>query len=96
MKAPDPVRAPEPEAKPAEPEIEAYTPDDDDGIEDLSQKVETEEMPEEFIDESNPFYVKKQTQAEPAAAKAPPKDSSDAAGDILRKMMDRRRASKSS
>jgi hypothetical protein len=80
-------------------EFEQYRPDDeDDGIEDLSKSSPEVEMPDEFIDESNPFYVKKKEAAEAAAgpvAKPSPKDSSDAAGDILRKMMDRRRASKS-
>jgi predicted component of type VI protein secretion system len=51
----------------------------------------TEAMPEEFIDESNPFYAaRKALQEEPA--KPQYKDSSDAASDILRKMLDRRRA----
>jgi len=97
-KAPAPAPAakkPEPEPEPEVEELEQYSPDDDDGIEDLS-KAEAEEIPEEFIDESNPFYVKKK-EAAPAggAAKPSTKDSSDAAGDILRKMMDRRKASKS-
>ena len=53
-------------------------------------------MPEDMIDESNPFYVKKKAEAAPAAAcQGPQKDSSDAANDILRRMMDRRKASKS-
>ncbi|WP_435010323.1 FHA domain-containing protein [Tundrisphaera lichenicola] len=102
-KSPTPVPAPaakpkepEPEPEPVVDELEQYSPDDDDGIEDLSKSGEVDQMPEEFIDESNPFYVKKKD-AEPAtgAAKAAQKDSSDAAGDILRKMMDRRKASKS-
>jgi predicted component of type VI protein secretion system len=54
----------------------------------------TEEMPEEFIDESNPFYVKKKAPAEQAPAKPVYKDTSDAANDILRKMMERRRSSR--
>jgi hypothetical protein len=45
-------------------------------------------IPEEFLDESNPFYAKKKTAAE---SKPAYKDSSDAASDILRKMMERRR-----
>jgi predicted component of type VI protein secretion system len=58
---------------------------------------EEEEVPEEFIDESNPFYAAKKAQKE--AAKAGPakpafKDTSDAAGDILRRLMERRRAEK--
>jgi predicted component of type VI protein secretion system len=99
-KAPVPVVVPEPEPEPeVEPEPEAVEDgieqyQEDDGIEDLSEKVAAE-IPEEFIDESNPFYVKK-TQATPAASKEPAKDSSDAAHDILRRMMDRRKASKSS
>jgi pSer/pThr/pTyr-binding forkhead associated (FHA) protein len=52
-----------------------------------------DEMPEDFIDESNPFYVKKK--AEPEGPKKPSyKDTSDAASDILRKMMERRRSSR--
>jgi predicted component of type VI protein secretion system len=54
----------------------------------------TEEMPEDFIDESNPFYVKKKPTAEQAPAKPQYKDTSDAASDILRKMMERRRSSR--
>ncbi len=45
-------------------------------------------IPEEFLDESNPFYAKKKTEAE---SKPVYKDTSDAASDILRKMMERRR-----
>ena len=61
-------------------------------------------LEEEFMDPSNPFYAAKKAQKEqakgsPAAAagsqKATFKDSSDAANDILRKLMERRRASKS-
>jgi FHA domain len=57
-----------------------------------------EEVPEEFIDESNPFYAAKKAQKEQAkAGPAKPsfKDTSDAANDILRRLMERRRASKS-
>ena len=91
---PEPDVEPETEERVAD-EIEPYQ--EDDGIEDLSQKVEAElDMPEDMIDESNPFYVKKKTEGAPAAAaKGPQKDSSDAANDILRRMMDRRKASKS-
>ena len=106
--APTPVPAPAakaPAAKASKPEpvpeeIEAYREEEeDDGIEDLSQSTSSEtedDVPEDMIDESNPFYVKKKTEAAPvAAAKGPQKDSSDAANDILRRMMDRRKASKS-
>ena len=61
----------------------------------MNDTAEADEMPEEFIDESNPFYVAKKKADAPAAA-APSKDSSrnssDVAGDILRKLMERRRA----
>jgi predicted component of type VI protein secretion system len=87
---PEPEAVEEPES--AEDEIEAYQ--EDDGIEDLSGSSEAD-VPEEFIDESNPFYVKKNKPEAAAAAKEPSKDSSDAAHDILRRMMDRRKASKS-
>jgi predicted component of type VI protein secretion system len=96
LPVPGPDDEPEPETEERiHEEIEAYQ--EDDGIEDLSQKVEAElDMPEDMIDESNPFYVKKKSEAAPAAAaKGPQKDSSDAANDILRRMMDRRKASKS-
>ena len=91
-KAPEPVTEPEPEPEPAEEEIEQFQ--DDDGIENLADSAETE-VPEEFIDESNPFHVKKAQTTPAAASKEPQKDSSDAAHDILRRMMDRRKASKS-
>jgi pSer/pThr/pTyr-binding forkhead associated (FHA) protein len=52
-----------------------------------------DDMPEDFIDESNPFYVKKKTEPE-GPAKPAYKDTSDAANDILRKLMERRRNSR--
>jgi hypothetical protein len=58
-----------------------------------------EEVPEEFIDESNPFYAAKKAQQQQAKQTGPAKpefaDTSDAANDILRRLMERRRASKS-
>jgi len=74
--------------------------------EDADETSEDEAPPEEeFMDPSNPFYAAKKAQKEqskggPAAgaagsAKATFKDSSDAANDILRKLMERRKASKS-
>ncbi|GAC1469322.1 MAG: hypothetical protein NVSMB9_13010 [Isosphaeraceae bacterium] len=50
------------------------------------------EVVDEFIDESNPFYVKKKAPEGPT--KPVYKDTSDAASDILRKMMERRRGSR--
>jgi hypothetical protein len=64
-----------------------------------AEEEASEEIPEEFIDESNPFYAAKkaQQQAKQAGPAKPAfKDTSDAAGDILRRLMERRRASKSS
>jgi predicted component of type VI protein secretion system len=60
-----------------------------------------DDIPEEFIDESNPFYAAKkaqQLQAKQGGGPAKPnfKDTSDAAGDILRRLMERRRAERSS
>ncbi len=54
----------------------------------------SEPSPEEFVDESNPFYVKKKAPEPAGPAKPEYKDTSDAANDILRKMMDRRRGSR--
>jgi hypothetical protein len=62
---------------------------DSDDISD-ADTAESEVMPEEFIDESNPFYAKK-VKAPESPSKAAYKDSSDAASDILRKMMERKR-----
>ncbi len=91
-----------------EPEQESGSfedPVEDDGIEDLSSLQAADDegddsaaaMADEFVDESNPFYVKKKAVEAPApAGKNSPSggDSSAAAGDILRKLLDRRRASK--
>lgn len=58
-----------------------------------------EEAPEEeFMDESNPFYAAKKAQKDQAKqggpAKPSYKDTSDAANDILRRLMERRRANR--
>ena len=66
---------------------------DDFEDEEAEEEAAQEEAPEEFIDESNPFYVKKKAPEGPA--KPVYKDTSDAATDILRKMMERRRSQKS-
>lgn len=101
-KAPAPAPAPAPAARPVapapaarvEPEIEFH---DDDEPEDDAQTSEDDDdnaegaPAEDYVDESNPFYVKKKTEAE-APQKQVYKDTSDAANDILRKMMERRRA----
>ncbi len=56
-----------------------------------------DEADEELIDESNPFYAAKKAQEQ--ASKMGPskpsfKDTSEAAGDILRRLMERRKASR--
>jgi pSer/pThr/pTyr-binding forkhead associated (FHA) protein len=83
-------------------EVEAedgYVDDDEeseDETEDGSQVV-VEEI-EELIDESNPFYAAKKAQQLQAKAGGPAKpsfkDTSDAASDILRRLMERRRANR--
>jgi pSer/pThr/pTyr-binding forkhead associated (FHA) protein len=65
--------------------------------------VAEQELEDELMDPSNPFYAAKKAQKEQRKAtsagsgshKATFKDSSDAANEILRKLMERRRASKS-
>jgi len=70
----------------AEPDLD---PDD--------EEESAEVTAEEYIDESNPFYIAKKQAAAPPPSKAATQqgDSSTAANDILRRMMERRRASKS-
>jgi pSer/pThr/pTyr-binding forkhead associated (FHA) protein len=78
---------------------------DEGEIDEAEEEEAEEEAPEEeFMDPSNPFYAAKKAQKEQAKAAAAGagsqntqfKDSSDAANEILRKLMERRRASKSS
>jgi hypothetical protein len=74
--------------------------DDDDETIGEDSAVTVDEVPEEFMDESNPFYAAKKAQKLQAKqgpagpAKDAFKDTSDAAGDILRRLMERRRAEK--
>jgi len=78
------------------------TGDEDDETLGEGQSVTVDEVPEEFLDESNPFYAAKKAQqlkdkqTGGGASKQNFKDTSDAAGDILRRLMERRRAQKSS
>jgi len=58
-----------------------------------------DEVPEEFLDPSNPFYAAKKAQKDQAKTgpiKPQFNDTSDAASDILRRLMERRRAERSS
>ncbi len=76
--------------------------EDDDNDETLAEgeSEESDDVPEEFIDESNPFYAAKKAQKDQTKPTGPAKpeykDTSDAAGDILRRLMERRRAERSS
>ncbi len=72
--------------------------EDEEGIDE--EEATVAESPDEFMDESNPFYAAKKAQQNQAKqptgpSKASFKDTSDAAGDILRRLMERRRAEKS-
>ena len=71
--------------------------DENDEEENEEEEEEEEEGVEEFIDESNPFYAAKKAQEQ--ASKLGPvkpsfKDTSEAAGDILRRLMERRKAAR--
>ena len=70
---------------------------DDEETDDEEGDEETSDIQEEFMDESNPFYAAKKAQKDQAKVvptKPSFKDTSDAAGDILRRLMERRRAEK--
>jgi pSer/pThr/pTyr-binding forkhead associated (FHA) protein len=78
----------------AEEDSEEEEFDDDTLAEDESS--EGEDIPEEFLDESNPFYAAKKAVKEQSKQTGPAKpsfkDTSDAATDILRRLMERRRS----
>lgn len=75
------------------PEGDALDEEEPDADKETVESQSLDEMPADMIDESNPFYAKKtKSPAEPA--KPVYKDTSDAATDILRKMMERRRSSR--
>jgi predicted component of type VI protein secretion system len=87
----------------AEEEEEILDDSNDENEDDEEEEDEEEAVPEEeFIDESNPFYVAKKAQKQQTQAGGKPapganqqfKDTSDAASEILRKLMEKRRASK--
>ncbi len=55
-----------------------------------------DDIPQDMMDENNPFFVaKKKAQEEQVVKKPSYNDSSDAASDILKKMLDQRRAARS-
>jgi pSer/pThr/pTyr-binding forkhead associated (FHA) protein len=72
--------------------------DEEDDVESEPGAQVVEEEPDELIDESNPFYVAKKAQQLAAKQTGPAKpsfkDTSDAASDILRRLMERRRANR--
>ena len=88
----------EEEQEPAEePKDEIYDrldADDEDGESDEDSTSEVEEL----IDESNPFYAAKKAQSQQTASSAKKEssqDTSDVAHDILRRLMQQRKAAKS-
>jgi len=81
---------------------EPFDQEDDQGDEDEDlaavQSSTGDEVPEEFLDPSNPFFAAKKAlkeQAKAGPAKQAYTDTSDAASDILRRLMERRRAERS-
>ncbi len=106
FKDPTERKAPKPTPAPAAPVTEETSEmeyerlpegagdDDEETIEisnDVGENDDTAGSPEEYVDESNPFYVKKKAPETAAPSKPVFQDTSDAASDILRKMMERRR-----
>jgi len=85
--APDPEEKTGPVNEESETRDEVETISDDESEDDDSQESESEEL----IDESNPFHVAKKKPEVAAAKKPAAKDSSDAASDILRRLMERKR-----
>jgi FHA domain len=89
--------APAPELEPevveaSDEEYERQSEDEDEAEPDAEAATQ-DELVEDFIDESNPFYVKKKGPEAGGAAEKPQfKDTSDAASDILRRMMERRKS----
>ena len=108
---PPPAAAPKPPSAPAMPSRPMFGEDHgeferleegagdvgDDGEEMSDDSDAEDDSNEEYVDESNPFHVAKKamSKADDAVSKKSYSDTSDAANDILRKLMDRRRASKS-
>ena len=90
-------RQPDDEDEEDEPFDQEDNEDEDETVAEDESSV-ADEIPEEFLDPSNPFYAAKKAQKEQAQAgpaKHEFKDTSDAASDILRRLMERRRAERS-
>ena len=87
--------APEPEPEVVEDSDEEYerqSEDEADENEPDAEAATVDDLPEDFVDESNPFHVKKKGPEAGTPEKAQFKDTSDAASDILRRMMERRKS----
>lgn len=101
------IEAPQPDEAEDEPEDEDQEQDSiaelqdetydrfDDEDESPAEDDDSEEIVEEFIDESNPFHAAKKAAQTATPVKAASQDTSDVAHDILRKLMQQRKASKS-
>lgn len=80
----------------AELQDETYDRFDDEDDDSADEDEESEEISEEeFIDESNPFHAAKKAAQVATTVKAASQDTSDVAHDILRRLMQQRKASKS-
>ena len=86
-----------------EDEEEEEDDEDEDELEDEDEEEDEDEAPvDEFIDESNPFYAAKKAQQQAGKSEAKGggsanqqfQDTSGAASEILKKLMERRRASR--
>ncbi len=92
--SPQPAAKAEP-AEDSDEEYERLEEESEEGDEETEGEP-SDEMPEDFIDESNPFYVKKKKPEEAGGPAKPQfKDTSDAATEILRKMMERKKQQRS-
>lgn len=92
--ASNPQTAPAP--APAEDNDEEYERLEGEEESEEEEEESSEEVPDEFMDESNPFYVKKKKDGEPAGPAKPAfENTSDAASEILRKMMERKKQQRS-
>jgi predicted component of type VI protein secretion system len=91
---PEPVAKPEP-TEDSDEEYERLEDESEAGEGEDEEGEASDEMPDDFIDESNPFYVKKKAEEAGGPAKPQFKDTSDAATEILRKMMERKKQQRS-
>jgi pSer/pThr/pTyr-binding forkhead associated (FHA) protein len=90
-------RQPDDEAEEDEPFDQEEDEDEDETLGE-DESTAGDDIPEEFLDPSNPFYAAKKAlkeQAKSGPTKQEFKDTSDAASDILRRLMERRRAERS-